>query len=60
MISPVKLVESLYQIKFAPINLQKIILRVVRGEVHIKGEPRSFAFRTYDLIATVLIRESGF
>ncbi|MFT5133601.1 MAG: putative peptide zinc metalloprotease protein, partial [Gammaproteobacteria bacterium] len=50
--------ESLYRIKFEPLNLEKTIPRVVRGEIHIKGEPRSFAFRTYDLIATVLIRES--
>ena len=52
--------ESLYRIKFQPVNLQETIPRVVRGEMHIKGEPRSFAFRIYDLVATVLIRESGF
>ncbi len=52
--------ESIYKIKFEPQQIEQIIPRVVKGEVHIRGEPRSFAFRTYDLIATVLIRESGF
>ncbi len=52
--------ESQYRIKFDLMNVEEIIPRVVRGQVHIKGVPRSFAFRTYDLIATVLIRESGF
>jgi putative peptide zinc metalloprotease protein len=52
--------ESLYRINFEPLNVQQTIPRVVRGEMHIRGEPRSFAFRTYDLIAAVLIRESGF
>lgn len=52
--------ESIYKIKFEPQQIEQIIPRVVKGEVHIRGEPRSFAFRTYDLIATVLIRESSF
>ena len=51
---------SLYRIRFETLDVKQIIPRVVKGEMHIKGEPRSFAFRTYDLIATVLIRESGF
>ena len=52
--------ESLYRIKFEALDVEEIVPRVVRGQIHIKGEPRSFAFRTYDLIAAVLIRESGF
>ncbi len=52
--------ESLYRIKFKPVDIEKVVPRVVKGVVHITGEPRSFAFRTYDLIATVLVRESGF
>lgn len=34
--------------------------RVVRGVVNVAGEPRSFAKRMYGLVASVLIRESGF
>ena len=34
--------------------------QVVRGVVHVKAEPQSFAKRGYDLVASVLIRESGF
>ncbi|MBT7952623.1 MAG: biotin/lipoyl-binding protein [Gammaproteobacteria bacterium] len=52
--------ESLYRIRFETLDVKYIVPRVVKGKMHIKGEPRSFAFRTYDLIATVLIRESGF
>ena len=52
--------DSLYRIKFEPIDNHKLIPRVVRGMMYIEGEARSFAFRTYDLIAAVLIRESGF
>ncbi len=52
--------SSIYKIKFKPAKIDQAITRVVKGEVHIKGDPRSFAFRTYDLIATVLIRETGF
>ena len=52
--------ESLYRIKFRILDEDVAMPRVVRGEMHIEGEARSFAFRTYDLIATVLVRESGF
>jgi putative peptide zinc metalloprotease protein len=51
---------SIYRIRFEPVNVNEVVPRVVRGQMHIKGEARSFAFRTYDLIAAVLIRESGF
>ena len=33
---------------------------VIEGNKLSQGEAKSFAFRTYDLIAVVLIRESGF
>ena len=52
--------NSIYRIRFMPLHIDEYIPRVVRGEIHIDGKPRSFAFRTYDLIASVLIRESGF
>lgn len=52
--------KSLYRIKFDILDEGVAMPRVVRGEVHIAGEAKSFAFRTYDLIATVLVRESGF
>ena len=52
--------KSIYRIRFMPLHIDEYIPRVVRGEIHIDGKPRSFAFRTYDLIASVLIRESGF
>ena len=52
--------KSVYRITMKPIDNDGIVPRVVRGKVHIHGEARSFAFRTYDLIATVLIRELGF
>ncbi|NKB36758.1 MAG: biotin/lipoyl-binding protein [Gammaproteobacteria bacterium] len=51
---------SIYKIRFKPDGIDKVIPRVVKGIIHIQGEPRSFAFRTYDLVATVLIRETGF
>lgn len=34
--------------------------QVVRGVVHVEGARRSFAKRFYDLVASVLIKESGF
>lgn len=34
--------------------------QAVRGVVHVEGNPRSFAGRLRDLVASVLIRESGF
>ncbi len=52
--------KSIYRIRLELKGIKQTIPRVVKGEVHIVGEPRSFAFRTYDLIATVLIRELGF
>ncbi len=52
--------ESLYRIKFRILEDNVMLPRVIRGEVHIAGDAKSFAFRTYDLIATVLVRESGF
>ena len=52
--------DSLYRVKFEMLDEEVAIPRVVRGKMHIVGEPKSFAFRTYDLIATVLVRESGF
>ena len=52
--------DSLYRIKFQILDEDLMLPRVIRGEMHIAGEARSFAFRTYDLIATVLVRESGF
>ena len=34
--------------------------QVVRGIVHVEGEPKSFANRVYETVAAVLIRGSGF
>lgn len=51
--------SSVYRIRLAVLNPISPD-RVVRGVVHVAGEPRSFAKRMYDAVASVLIRESGF
>lgn len=51
--------SSVYHIRLAVLNPIPPD-RVVRGVVNVAGEPRSFAKRMYGLVASVLIRESGF
>ncbi|MGH8657095.1 MAG: HlyD family efflux transporter periplasmic adaptor subunit [Gammaproteobacteria bacterium] len=51
--------SSVYHIRLAVLNAIPPD-RVVRGVVNVAGKPRSFAKRMYDVIASVLIRESGF
>lgn len=52
--------ESSYRVRLLPLEFVPIKDKVVRGEVYIYGKPSSFAGRVYNLIASVLIRESGF
>ena len=52
--------ESSYRVRLLPLEFVPIRDKVVRGEVYIYGKPSSFAGRVYSLVASVLIRESGF
>lgn len=51
--------SSVYEVRISAEG-QLPSAQVVRGVVHVQGHRRSFARRTYDLVASVLIRESGF
>ena len=52
---------SIYRVKFR-ISDQVVEApdQVLRGVVHVRGEPRSFAGRLFESVAAVLVRESGF
>ena len=52
--------ESAYWVRLIPDTTVPIRDKVVRGVVYIYGKPSSFARRAYNLVASVLVRESGF
>lgn len=54
--------ESSYRVRLLPVGVVPVPLqdKVIRGDVYIYGKPSSFANRVYNLVASVLIRESGF
>ncbi len=51
---------SVYRVRLEMTGNQSRPTQAVRGVLHVEGSPRSFAGRLRDLVASVLIRESGF
>ncbi len=56
----IKINESLYRIKLTPQNNTLKIQHIIRGTVVIQGQRVSYLKRLWRLVASVLIRESGF
>jgi putative peptide zinc metalloprotease protein len=53
--------KSVYRVRFTVSPVESIrVEQIVRGVVHIEGEAESFIERMYKIVASVLIRESGF
>ncbi len=53
--------KSVYRVRFTISPVEHIRAeQIVRGVVHIQGESESFIERMYKIVASVLIRESGF
>jgi putative peptide zinc metalloprotease protein len=53
--------KSVYKIRFTISPVEDInVDKIIRGVVHIDGESESFIERLYKIVASVLIRESGF
>ena len=50
---------SVYEAKFS-VGAEHRSAQVIPGVVHVQGEPKSFARRAFEIVATVLVRESGF
>jgi putative peptide zinc metalloprotease protein len=53
--------KSVYRVRFNISPVEDIeVEQIIRGVVHIKGETQSFIMRAYKIVASVLLRESGF
>ncbi len=52
--------SAVYRVRLATRGDQASPGKVLRGVVHVRGQARSLARRAYDVVAAVLIRESGF
>lgn len=53
--------KSAYKVRFSVSPVEHIkVDKVVRGVVHIEGKAESFLKRFYKMVASILIRESGF
>ncbi len=53
--------KSVYRVRFNISSVEDVsVEQVIRGVVHIEGETQSFINRAYKLVASVLLKESGF
>ncbi|GJM17476.1 MAG: hypothetical protein DHS20C13_28030 [Thermodesulfobacteriota bacterium] len=53
--------KSVYRVRFNISPVEKVFVeQVIRGVVHVDGETQSFINRAYKIVASVLLRESGF
>jgi len=53
--------KSVYRVRFTISSVEDTTVeQVIRGVVHIEGETQSFINRAYKLVASVLLKESGF
>ena len=53
--------KSIYRVRIDISAIENInVDQIIRGVVHIEGESQSFIKRVYKMIASVLLRESGF
>ena len=52
--------KSSYRVKLFPVEQVYPIDKVVKGQLYISGKPQSFISYAYDVVASVLVRESGF
>ena len=53
--------KSVYRVRFNISAVEDVsVEQVIRGVVHIEGETQSFLNRAYKLVASVLLKESGF
>ncbi len=53
--------KSVYRVRFNISPVEDVsVEQVIRGVVHIEGETQSFINRAYKLVASVLLKESGF
>jgi putative peptide zinc metalloprotease protein len=53
--------KSVYRVRFNISAVENVsVEQVIRGVVHIEGEKQSFINRAYKIVASVLLRESGF
>jgi putative peptide zinc metalloprotease protein len=53
--------KSVYRVRFTVSPVEGVgVEQIIRGVVHIEGEAESFVERMYKIVASVLIRESGF
>ena len=51
---------SVYRVRLPLLGNEPAPTQALRGVIHVEGTPRSFAQRLRDVVAAVLIRESGF
>jgi len=53
--------KSVYRVRFNISSVEDVsVEQIIRGVVHIEGETQSFLNRAYKLVASVLLKESGF
>jgi putative peptide zinc metalloprotease protein len=53
--------KSVYRVRFSISAVEDVnVEQIIRGVVHIEGGAQSFIARLYKLVASVLVRESGF
>lgn len=53
--------KSTYRVRFNISPVENVnVDKIIRGVVHVQGEAQSFLRRAYNIVASVLIRESGF
>ena len=53
--------KSVYRVRFNISPVEDVFVeQIIRGVVHVEGETQSFINRAYKLVASVLLRESGF
>lgn len=53
--------KSVYRVRFKVSAVEDIeVEQIIRGVIHIEGEAQSFIVRVYKIVASVLLRESGF
>ncbi len=51
---------AVYRITLTPIDKQKLPNQVIKGVIHVNGEPHSFVARFWDWSLSILISEMGF
>jgi len=53
--------KSVYRVRFKISSVEDVsVEQVIRGVVHVEGETQSFINRAYKIVASVLLKESGF